>query len=603
MIRVNYHRGCLHSITGQIAAALKDTPEMTFLLDSPFGDLFRIPTNKASFSGKLVLRLICRQLVTKKCYEMWMVFAGHSIRLGLREWALITGLECRTYPKNKDVESVMQRKEGENTVWATLFGDDKADPTVEELRDRLISETDMPAWKKLALALIIIVDGDRNEEGPRSSHKSDSPSEKVERVTKTVEKVNKRVEKVNKRVEKAAEQVQKKSVKKSTKQKKIIPRRSSRLNNTPKKAATGSLPVEVRLQQEVPGNDGDGEVSAKHTVSDYDMTTYIWEEGGNSEIEEDSSKLHQNVSDSVMEDNVDRVPSPSHQPEQGIPDGGNFEELLPDPILSHPAIEKMSDDVSSSSHQDVAKCLGGNREEEVVAPESQQLEEPQSPEVKVRQEVAFEVTEDGNPSAETICGDGEEALKEAKSPSVVDEALEDTALPGLVPPRTVGDLNYEANLSDPSSPTVVVSKVLTQLKDDILEENVSKIPEKVAVPEEVLTQLKDDVLEEKVSEKVAIPEEIGKKDDVVEAGVSQTEAIVAPVNEKAKKSVRRRVTFSDDTKNDDKKGPDVTFVEEREAGLKVLVKAGDSLYNPLEKFDEDKFQKLCNIMHGEKSCN
>jgi len=203
---------------------------------------------------------------------------------------------------------------------------------------------------------------DRNEEGPRASHKSDSPSEKVERVTKTVEKVNKRVEKANKRVEKAAEQVQRKSVKKSTKPRKFVPRRSSRLNNTPKKAATGSLPVEVRLQhvpcvntiekrfllcvrttkylgmryigvysQEVPGNDGDGEVSAKHTVSDYDMDNiylggassteqvthlcnshvtifallYVHkeilltncmvliskEEGGNSEIEEDSSKV------------------------------------------------------------------------------------------------------------------------------------------------------------------------------------------------------------------------------------------------------------------------------------------------------------------------
>ena len=40
---------------GQIAAALKDTPEMTFLLESPFGDLFRIPTNKASFLVNLFL--------------------------------------------------------------------------------------------------------------------------------------------------------------------------------------------------------------------------------------------------------------------------------------------------------------------------------------------------------------------------------------------------------------------------------------------------------------------------------------------------------------------------------------------------------------------
>jgi len=142
---------------GQITFALKGTPEMTFLLESPFGDLFRIPANKASFSGKLVLGLICRQLVMKKCYEMWMVFGGHPIRLGLREWARLTGLECGTYPKNSAIEAVMQQKEGEKTVWKTLFG--SANPTVEDLMDRLIAESDMPPWKKIALALIIIVDG------------------------------------------------------------------------------------------------------------------------------------------------------------------------------------------------------------------------------------------------------------------------------------------------------------------------------------------------------------------------------------------------------------------------------------------------------------
>ena len=88
-----------------------------------------------------------------------MVFGGHPIRLGLRQWARITGLECGTYPKNSVVETVMlmQRKAGEKTVWNTLFGSANVNPTVEDLRDRLISETDMPPWKKLALALIIIV--------------------------------------------------------------------------------------------------------------------------------------------------------------------------------------------------------------------------------------------------------------------------------------------------------------------------------------------------------------------------------------------------------------------------------------------------------------
>ncbi|CAD5318240.1 unnamed protein product [Arabidopsis thaliana] len=297
--------------------------------------------------------------------------------------------------------------------------------------------------------------------------------------------------------------------------------------------------------------------------------------GGNSEIDEDSSKLHQNVSDSLMEDNVDRVPSPTHQPEQGILDGGNFEELLPQlkQILSEPGIDKMSDDVSSLSHQDVAKGVGGNREEEVVAPESQQLEEyriklPQSPEDKVRQEVAFERTEYGKPNDETICGDGEEVLKEAKTPRVVDEAVEDTTLPGLVPPRFVEAFDDEANLSDPSSPTVVVSKVLTELKTSSVVDLMSTIYF-VQLPQ------KDDVLEENVSqilEKVVVPVETVKKDEVVEGGVSQTEAIVAPGNENEKKN----------------------------AGPEVLVKAGDLPYNRLEKIDGAKFQMLCNIMEGEQ---
>ena len=81
-----------------IANALKGKKEMQFLLDSPFRDLFKIPANKASFSGKLVLGLICRQLVTKKVNEMWMVFGGHPIRFGLREFSIVTGLECGKYP-------------------------------------------------------------------------------------------------------------------------------------------------------------------------------------------------------------------------------------------------------------------------------------------------------------------------------------------------------------------------------------------------------------------------------------------------------------------------------------------------------------------------
>ncbi|XP_002894339.2 uncharacterized protein LOC9330400 [Arabidopsis lyrata subsp. lyrata] len=140
-----------------IATALKGTEEMAFLLSSPFGELFNIPPNMVSFSGKLVLGLICRQLVTKKRYEMWMVFGGHPLRFGLREFYRITGLECGKYPKKKAVEKVLTVKKGCTSVWKTLFG--AKSPTIDDLVVSLKTEKKMPGWKRLALALIIIVDG------------------------------------------------------------------------------------------------------------------------------------------------------------------------------------------------------------------------------------------------------------------------------------------------------------------------------------------------------------------------------------------------------------------------------------------------------------
>ena len=38
-----------------------------------------------------------------KVNEMWMVFGGHPIRFGLREFCIVTRLECGKYPKKKAV--------------------------------------------------------------------------------------------------------------------------------------------------------------------------------------------------------------------------------------------------------------------------------------------------------------------------------------------------------------------------------------------------------------------------------------------------------------------------------------------------------------------
>nr|AAD46015.1 F21H2.5 [Arabidopsis thaliana] len=128
-----------------LAKVLKGKPEMQFLLDSPFGKLFKIPKNKASFNAKLVLGLICRQLVTKKVNEMWIVFGGHPIRFGLREFSILTGLECGKYPKKKDVDDVISVKPECESVWKTLFGERFGDtvPTIADLVSWLQEEESM----------------------------------------------------------------------------------------------------------------------------------------------------------------------------------------------------------------------------------------------------------------------------------------------------------------------------------------------------------------------------------------------------------------------------------------------------------------------------
>jgi len=145
-----------------IASVFKGKQEMQFLLDSPFGDLSKIHANKSSFSGKLVLGLICRQLVTKKVNEMWMVFGGHPIRFGLREFCIITGLECGKYPKKKAVEAVIKVKLGCKSVWKTLFRPrfgKEPNPTIAELVSWVKEEESMEGWKQLVLSLTILVDG------------------------------------------------------------------------------------------------------------------------------------------------------------------------------------------------------------------------------------------------------------------------------------------------------------------------------------------------------------------------------------------------------------------------------------------------------------
>ncbi|KAG7547954.1 hypothetical protein ISN44_As12g031580 [Arabidopsis suecica] len=73
------------------------TPKKIETIRPCFGNLLDL-YSKSVFSGKLVHFLLTRQLSVVKRHEIWIVFAGKPIRFSLREFGLVTGLNCNPLP-------------------------------------------------------------------------------------------------------------------------------------------------------------------------------------------------------------------------------------------------------------------------------------------------------------------------------------------------------------------------------------------------------------------------------------------------------------------------------------------------------------------------
>ncbi|KAG7550108.1 Papain-like cysteine peptidase superfamily [Arabidopsis thaliana x Arabidopsis arenosa] len=144
---------------------LEGTKELNYLRASCFGPLFQLPVRRCSFSGKLVHQMLCRGLYTKKKHELWFVFAGQPFRFSLREYAILTGLDCRPYSKRSDILKSQQIIEPKNPYWNVLIGEEHKvvliKDIVEWLRaDKMKPKKDkMDDWRRLRLALIVIVEG------------------------------------------------------------------------------------------------------------------------------------------------------------------------------------------------------------------------------------------------------------------------------------------------------------------------------------------------------------------------------------------------------------------------------------------------------------
>lgn len=134
-----YHKACG---IRQILSAL-DSEEVEQIRRSPFGKLVEI-AEKPSFSGRFGRYLISRQLKVSKKHEAWFLFAGKPIRFSLREFALVTGLNCQKLPKRCKKRS--KNFMAEKPYWGELFGSMKEVPVstvVKMLKRKTVTDKEL----------------------------------------------------------------------------------------------------------------------------------------------------------------------------------------------------------------------------------------------------------------------------------------------------------------------------------------------------------------------------------------------------------------------------------------------------------------------------
>ncbi|CAN6857365.1 unnamed protein product [Brassica oleracea] len=111
--------------------------ELEFLRNSTFGKILAIEENPP-FSGAFGQYVVVRLLKVNKKYEVWFIFAGNPVRMSLREFAIVTGLNCRKIP-----EPTKKRKNPlkEKLYWNELLGSLKfctVDTAIDMLKKKVV---------------------------------------------------------------------------------------------------------------------------------------------------------------------------------------------------------------------------------------------------------------------------------------------------------------------------------------------------------------------------------------------------------------------------------------------------------------------------------
>ncbi|KAG2319165.1 hypothetical protein Bca52824_012378 [Brassica carinata] len=127
--------------------------EIQTLRMSPFGKIVDI-AEKPGFSGRFARYILSRQLKVEKKYEAWFRFAGKPIRFSLREFAIVTGLNCGEFPKSAKWKS--KKSTSEKQYWRELFGkhdDLRVSTALKMLRRKTVTDKELRI--KLACSAIL----------------------------------------------------------------------------------------------------------------------------------------------------------------------------------------------------------------------------------------------------------------------------------------------------------------------------------------------------------------------------------------------------------------------------------------------------------------
>ncbi|KAL0657601.1 hypothetical protein Bca4012_078186 [Brassica carinata] len=152
------------NILAFVRHVLRGSEAFAKIRKSSFEKLFDLPTRQFPVSCKLIHSLLSPQLRCNQEHTLWSVFGKDHLRFSLEEFGTITGLNCGSFPDgyeapdNNRKDANKQKGAHKDPLWQKIVG--KYDNiTIADLADELEHDHQMDEWRRIWLALIIILDG------------------------------------------------------------------------------------------------------------------------------------------------------------------------------------------------------------------------------------------------------------------------------------------------------------------------------------------------------------------------------------------------------------------------------------------------------------